>query len=45
MDNYSDADLSVIIGGSRPDMFCKKGFLKNFEKFTVKTPVSESLIR
>ena len=28
---------------SRPEVFCKKGVLKNFVKFTGKTPVPESL--
>ena len=36
----------VLIGfrRSRPKVFCKKGVLKNFAKFTAKKPAPESLI-
>ena len=32
-----------IARSSRPEVFCKTGYFKNFAKFTEKSPVPESL--
>ena len=33
--------ISNLSGSNRPEVFCKKGILRNFAKFLEKTPVPE----
>ena len=35
----------AVYRSSRPKLFCKKGILKNFAKFTGKTPLSDSFFK
>ena len=42
MTNLKDI-IRVFFALGNPEMFCKKGVLRNFTKFTVNAPVLESL--
>ena len=41
--SYFAAYFTSLYRSSRPDVFCKKGVLRNFTKLTGKTPVPEYL--